>query len=92
MQAQAVPSDGAPEKAIHILGKMTNRKRNTNSGLRIGGFDLAKEADRTRLKTMMVDLKLQAEALTQKDLKNWRQAWQIALDPENPRRSPLYDI
>lgn len=71
---------------------MTNRKRNTNSGLRIGGFDLAKEADRTRLKTMMVDLKLQAEALTQKDLKNWRQAWQIALDPENPRRSPLYDI
>lgn len=70
---------------------MGSKKRISND-LCVGGFNLAKESDRKRLSSMMVELKLQADALTQKDLKNWRQAWQMALNIENPRRGPLYDI
>lgn len=68
------------------------KKNRISNDLCVGGFNLAKESDRKRLSSMMVELKLQADALTQKDLKNWRQAWQMALNIENPRRGPLYDI
>lgn len=71
---------------------MGSKKRNISSNLSIGGYNLARESDRKRLNSMLVELKLQADALTQKDLKNWRQAWQMALNIENPRRGPLYDI
>lgn len=72
---------------------MSKRQRTTiTKDLNIGGFNLARESDRKRLRSMMVELKQQADALTQKDLKNWRQAWQMALNIDNPRRGPLYDI
>lgn len=71
---------------------MGSKKRTINNDLLINGFNLAKDNDRKRLSSMLVELKLQADALTQKDLRNWRQAWQMALNLENPRRGPLYDI
>ena len=68
-------------------------KRNKyNTAMRIGGFNLASARDRKRLQSMTVELKLQADALTQKDMRSWRQAWQTAIDIENPRRGRLYDI
>lgn len=71
---------------------MSKKQRTITKDLNIGGFNLARESDRKRLRSMMVELKQQADALTQKDLKNWRQAWQMALNIDNPRRGPLYDI
>lgn len=60
--------------------------------MRIGNFNLASARDRKRIQSMTVELKLQADALTQKDMRSWRQAWQTAIDIENPRRGRLYDI
>lgn len=60
--------------------------------MRVGNFNLASAGDRKRLRSMTVELKLQADALTQKDMRSWRQAWQTAIDIENPRRQRLYDI
>ena len=34
----------------------------------------------------------QTDSLTKKDVGMWRQAWQQAIDVENPNRSRLYDI
>ena len=67
-------------------------KRYSGGGTHIGGFNLASAKDRKRLQSLTVELKLQAEALTQKDMRSWRQAWQQAIDIENPRRYNLYDI
>lgn len=53
---------------------------------------MASSKDRRRLQSLTVELKLQAEALTQKDMRSWRQAWQRAIDIENPKRQSLYDI
>lgn len=58
----------------------------------VGNFNLASACDRKRIQSMTVELKLQADALTQKDMRSWRQAWQTAIDVENPRRGRLYDI
>lgn len=58
----------------------------------VGNFNLASARDRKRIQSMTVELKLQADALTQKDMRSWRQAWQTAIDVENPRRGRLYDI
>lgn len=60
--------------------------------MRIGNFNLASARDRKRLQSMTVELKLQADALTQKDMRSWRQAWQQAINIESPRRERLYDI
>lgn len=60
--------------------------------MRIGDFNLASARDRKRLQSMTVELKLQADALTQKDMRSWRQAWQQAINIENPHRERLYDI
>lgn len=68
------------------------RKNRQKPALNIGGFNLASASDRKRIQSMTVELKLQADALTQKDMRSWRQAWQQAIDIENPRRGRLYDI
>ncbi|KAA6346425.1 hypothetical protein EZS27_006075 [termite gut metagenome] len=64
----------------------------TNNDLLIGGYNLAREADKVKLKSMIVELVAQTQALTTKDIKKWRNAWQAALNVENPRRGQLYDI
>lgn len=58
----------------------------------MGGYDLALAKDRRKLQSLAVELKLQAEALTKKDISSWRQAHQRALNIENPQRGSLYDI
>ncbi len=70
---------------------MAKKKKHTDT-MQLGSFDLARQADRTRLRSTLVELKLQADALTKKDIASWRQAWQMALDVENPKRLRLYDI
>lgn len=43
-------------------------------------------------KSVLIELKLEADRLTKKDIATWRNAWQMAINPENPKRMPLYNI
>ncbi len=58
--------------------------------VQIGNMTLSREADKTRVKSMLIELAMQSQALTKKDIKSWRNAWQVALNVENPQRMPLY--
>lgn len=59
---------------------------------KIGNIDLARAGERARVKALTVELLRQTQALTKKDIRALRNAWQIALNIENPQRAPLYDI
>lgn len=55
-------------------------------------LDLSKKGDRRRFKKIVIDLQRQTDALTQRDLRSWREAHQMAISVENPSRLRLYDI
>lgn len=57
-----------------------------------GNFNLAKEDDRKRMKHVVMTLLQTTDALTRKDIADWRRAWQLAIDIQNPNRQRLYDI
>lgn len=57
-----------------------------------GSFNLAKEDDRKRMKHVVMTLQQTTDALTRKDIADWRRAWQLAIDIQNPNRQRLYDI
>ncbi|MCR5394179.1 MAG: DUF935 domain-containing protein [Bacteroidales bacterium] len=57
-----------------------------------GDFNLAKRADRRRLVRQTIQLQRTTDALTSRDIKAWRHAWQLAINVESPNRSALYDI
>ena len=40
---------------------------------------------------VLIQLNEVAARLSQKDIATWRQAWQMALNVENPKRGRLYD-
>ena len=48
--------------------------------------------DKETVKRMVVDLNLQTQNLTKKDIQTWRTACQIALNIEDPRRLQLYGV
>ena len=41
---------------------------------------------------LLVELQLKSAALTKKDIRDWRNAWQMAINVEQPNRVRLYDI
>ena len=57
-----------------------------------GTYNLAKSSDRAALKRTVVEMQRQTDALTRKDLKDWRSAWQMAINVDNPNRARLYDL
>lgn len=57
-----------------------------------GDFNLAKEKDRKRVQKMVIELQRTTDALTRKDIKDWRDAWQLAINVDSPNRQRLYDI
>lgn len=57
-----------------------------------GGLDLAREADRRRAKGIMASIQQTTEALTRKDMRDWRRAWQLAISADSPDRRLLYSI
>lgn len=57
-----------------------------------GTFNLAKDADRRRLKKVVIDLIRDTDRLSEHDIANWRYACQRAVDIDNPDRQLLYDI
>lgn len=54
--------------------------------------DIKLQKDVQRLKKVVIELAQQSERLTKKDLHDWRQAWQMAINKERPVRWPLYNI
>lgn len=51
-----------------------------------------RRVDKERARKTLIDLNIQTERLTRKDIADWRAAWQRALDVGNPNRNRLYDI
>lgn len=45
-----------------------------------------------RIKKQLIDLQLATDALTRRDIADWREAWQMAINVNNPDRRALYDI
>lgn len=86
---------------MDILALFKNRQREAQASAtaqapepqaQVPGFDLAKEDDRKRLRKILIELQLATDALTRKDIRDWRRAWQLALNIERPDRRLLYDI
>ena len=59
---------------------------------RHGDFNLARKSDRRRARKMVAELQRATDALTRKDIQDWRSAWQMAINVDSPNRKPLYDI
>jgi hypothetical protein len=53
---------------------------------------MAKKKDNTDKQSLLVALTRSTDALTRKDLADWRRAWQAAINVDNPSRRMLYDI
>ena len=63
-----------------------------NEIMTLGRVNMGNATERNRAKSLSVELLQQTQALTKKDIKNWRMAWQQAINVENPNRIPLYSI
>jgi hypothetical protein len=74
---------------IDDIRKFGNSERES---YRLGQFNLAKGSDRRKAERLIVELVRHTEALTRKDIGDWRKAWQWAINVEDPNRSALYDI
>ena len=55
-------------------------------------FNLASKSDRKRLQRVVIELKRTTDALTRRDMADWRKAWQMAINVDSPNRQRLYDI
>jgi hypothetical protein len=66
-----------------------NKKQNP---VKVGRVNLDNPAELKRVTQLSVNLQLQTEALTKKDLRTWRNAWQYAINVDYPNRVPLYDV
>ncbi len=56
-----------------------------------GDFQVSK-GDPKKAKGIFVSLERATDALTRKDIQEWRSAWQRAINIDSPNRAPLYDI
>ena len=57
-----------------------------------GDFNLAKKSDLAKAQKIIVDLHRTTDAITRKDIQDWRMAWQTAINVDSPNRQRLYDI
>lgn len=57
-----------------------------------GTYNLARREDRRRLQRKVIELQRSTEALTRKDIADWRTAWQMAINVDSPSRARLYSI
>jgi hypothetical protein len=55
-------------------------------------YNLAEKQSTAKRQQVLIDMVLKTRQLTKKDIDNWRQAWQIAINVENPRRNRLLDV
>ena len=57
-----------------------------------GDFNLAKAKNPKTVKSVVIGLQRTTDALTRKDIADWRSAWQMAINVDSPNRKKLYDI
>ncbi len=57
-----------------------------------GDINIAKAGDRKRMQKVVIELQRTTDALTRKDIADWRLAWQLAINVDSPNRQRLYDI
>lgn len=57
-----------------------------------GDFNLAKANNPKKVKAVVIGLQRTTDALTRKDIADWRSAWQMAINVDSPNRKRLYDI
>jgi hypothetical protein len=72
-----------------------NRNKNKESQMLHtphGDYNLAKAADRQKVQGIIAGLQRTTDALTRKDIADWRRAWQMAINVDSPNRQRLYDI
>lgn len=71
------------------------RNRNTNNKMLVrtpfGTLQLARN-DAKRFHKTVMELQRTTDSLTRKDIGDWRIAWQMAINVDNPNRQRLYDI
>lgn len=77
---------------IRQLFSRQNRRDDNVLHTAYGDFNLAKNEDVLRLKHVAIALNRNTDALTRKDIADWRNAWQMAINVDNPNRTRLYDI
>ncbi len=56
-----------------------------------GFMSLSKKPSRQQRRALF-ELQRTTESLTRRDIADWRQAWQLAINIDSPNRQPLYDI
>lgn len=57
-----------------------------------GDFNLAKAKNPEMVRHVLIALQRTTDALTRKDIADWRSAWQMAINVDSPNRQRLYDI
>lgn len=57
-----------------------------------GDINLAKPQGREKFLSIVAGIHRATDALTRKDIADWRKAWQMAINVDNPDRRRLYDI
>lgn len=53
---------------------------------------MKKEKQSITKSKLLVEIKQVADNLTKRDISSWRRAWQMAINPENPKRAALLDV
>lgn len=76
------------EKAIT---KGANREPSTRT-VGFSQFNLADRQKVDKVRQLLIELAMKTRQLTKKDIDNWRQSWQIAINQENPKRNRLIDV
>lgn len=69
-----------------------SEKTKKKNPMKVGRVNLDSPTERKRVSQLSVNLQLQTEALTKKDLRTWRNAWQYAINVDYPNRVPLYNV
>lgn len=57
-----------------------------------GELNLARPEGRAKFRSIVMDIHRTTDALTRKDIADWRTAWQMAINVDSPNRQRLYDI
>lgn len=72
--------------------KQNNQQPGTILHGAYGTFNLAKPRELAKAKSIVMELQRTTDALTRKDILDWRHAWQMAINVDSPNRQRLYDI
>lgn len=80
-----------------ILDRFLDNFRSKKSGSMTlqtpyGELNLAKPEGRAKLQSIVINIHRTTDALTRKDIADWRAAWQMAINVDSPNRQRLYDI